>query len=394
MVTTNIPAAAATGGSSGSGRSGFGTPLLGRADPPESQWAGRWVNEADVALSSGDERDWFTPEQRLATFHEGMQRYQTARTRRRKLSSQFDFAQIMFVGDMGAKKSVAMGHEAYKWFQRGHPFFHNGGYNFGRLVEGADIYELVDRVPRNAVIAIDEAHTGLESGMAMATGVRAFAILGAGLRKKNCKLFMASAMAKMVVRTVRDMTSEVRQPLKVGIRVQDHGYALDYPEHSNPLNFVLVWQSWGDFPFRGVDLTEGRRARRRNNGLGPADDTRMAQGESVRNAFLITDSFRPVDTAHAQRFAGKAAMDEARSAQTGFTDDHRHVVTYLWERATSGDCPAFIKPEMMGMALGMKSAAVGRLMNGIFGDVEGVRKKDGYDMAIVGNKIAERFNVE
>ena len=396
MVTTTIPDApteAATNGSSG-GRSGFGTPLLGRADPPESQWAGRWINETDVALSSGDERDWFTLEQRLATFNEGMKRYQTARRRRRKLSSQFDFAQIMFVGDMGAKKSVAMGHEAYKWFQRGHPFFHNGGYNFGRLVEGADMYELVDRVPRNAVIAIDEAHTGLESGMAMATGVRAFAILGAGLRKKNCKLLMASAMAKMVVRTVRDMTSEVRQPLKVGIRVQDHGYALDYPEHSNPLNFVLVWQSWLDFPFRGVDLTEGRRTRRRNNGLGPADVVRMAQGEGVRNAFLITDSFRPVDTAHAQRFAGKAAMEEARSAQAGFTDDHRRVVTYLWERATSGECPAFIKPEMIGLALGMKSSAVGRLMNGIFGDVEGVRKKDGYDMAIVGNTIAERFTVE
>ena len=390
MVTTATPdAPAATRTRS---RSGFGTPLLGRADPPESQWAGRWINEEDVALSFGDDRDWFSLEQRMATFHEGVQRYQTARRRRRKLSSGFDFAQVMFVGDMGAKKSVAMGHEAYKWFQRGHPFFHNGGYNFGRLVEGAEMYELVDRVPRNALIAIDEAHTGLESGMAMATGVRAFAILGAGLRKKNCKLFLATAMAKMVVRTVREMTSEVRQPLKVGITVQDHGYPLDYPQHSNPLNFVLVWQVWLNFPFRGVDLTEGKR-RTRNNGLGPADDTRMAHGESVRNAFLITDSFRPVDTAQAQRYAGKAAMDEARSAHTGFTDEHRRVVTYLWERATSGECPPYIKPEMVGMALGMKPSAVGRLMNGIFGDVEGVRKKDGYDMAIVGNKIAERFNV-
>ena len=391
MVTTTIPDAAAATGTSV--RSGFGTPLLGRADPPESQWAGRWINETDVALSSGDDRDWFTLEQRLAAFRNSVERYQRARARRRKLGSKFDFAQIMFVGDMGAKKSVAMGHEAHKFVQRGHPFFHNGGYNFGRLVEGAEMYELVDRVPRNSLIAIDEAHTGLESGMAMATGVRAFAILGAGLRKKNCKLMLASAMAKMVVRSVREMTSEVRQPLKVGIKVQDHGYPLEYPEHSNPLNFVLVWQEWQDFPFRGVDLTEGKR-RGRNNGLGRADDVRMAQGEGVRNAFLLTDSFRPVDTAHAQRFAGKAAMDEARTAQTGFSDEHRHLVTYLWERAMSGECPAFIKPEMIGLALGMKSAAVGRLMNGIFGDVEGVRKRDGYDMAIVGTKIAERFTVE
>ena len=50
-----------------------------RRDPPESQWPGRWVNEADVTLSSGDERDWFTLEQRLAAFHEAMNRYQTDR---------------------------------------------------------------------------------------------------------------------------------------------------------------------------------------------------------------------------------------------------------------------------------------------------------------------------
>ena len=242
--------------------------VLGRADPPESAWAGRWIDEDDVAMSCGDERDWFDdPEMRFQAHRDAMTRFRQGRARRRKMASGFNFAQVMFIGDMGASKSVSACHEAYRWFQRGHPFFHNGGFNFGRLVEGADIYELVDRVPRHSVIGLDEAHTGLESGMAMSTGVRSFAILCAGLRKKNCKLLLMSAMARMVVRIVREMTSEVRRPLKIQASPLDHGFGIEYPAHSDPRNFVLCWEVWYDFPFRGVDITEGRRSRR--DGLGP-----------------------------------------------------------------------------------------------------------------------------
>ena len=99
-------------------------------------------------------------------------------------------------GDMGASKSVSAAEEAFWWFQRGHPFFQNGGFNFGRIVESTDIYEVIANVPMYSVIAIDEAYTGLESGMSMSTGVRGFAILCAGLRKKGCKLLLLPAMAR------------------------------------------------------------------------------------------------------------------------------------------------------------------------------------------------------
>ena len=370
-----------------------GTPLLGRQDPPESRWAGRWINEDDVALSCGDERDWFGHAMRRQAHRDAMTRFRQARRRRRKLSSGFSFAQVMFIGDMGASKSVSAAHEAYRWFQRGHPFFHNGGFNFGRVVEGADIYELVDAVPRHSVIGVDEAHTGLESGMAMSTGVRSFAILCAGLRKKNCKLLLMSAMARMVVRIVREMTSEVRRPARVQVAELDHGFSIDYPGHSDPKNFVLAYEVWRNFPFRGVDITEGRRARR--DGLGPRDDFRMVSGESVRNAFLLTDSFRPVDTAHAQRFAGKAAMEEARSGQqAGFTDQHRLVVQYLWERARAPDCPRYIKADVIALGLSLKPAVVGRLMSGLFGDVDGIKKTHGYDMSLVKAVIETMFTVD
>ena len=247
-------------------------PDLGRADPPEEQWPGRWVNVEDVAMSSGDERDWFSFRMRLTAHVRAMKLFRQARRRRRKISSGFDFAQIMWVGDMGASKSVSAAEEAFWWFQRGHPFFHNGGFNFGRIVEGADIYEVIANVPMYSVIAIDEAHTGLESGMSMSTGVRGFAILCAGLRKKGCKLLLMSAMARMIVRIVREMTSEVRRPFKVNAAPQDHGLSIDYQPHSDPRNFILAWDLWHDFPFRGVDIVDGKGGKRRD-GLGKPHDT-------------------------------------------------------------------------------------------------------------------------
>ena len=153
---------------------------MGRRDIPEDAWPGRRANAEDVHLSAGDERDWFDFDMRLEAHLRAWGLFRQARNRRRKLSSGFDFGQIMWVGDMGASKSVSAAEEAYFWFQRGHPFFHNGGFNFGWIIEGADIYELIAYIPMYSVVAIDEAHTGLESGAAMTTGVRGFAILCAG----------------------------------------------------------------------------------------------------------------------------------------------------------------------------------------------------------------------
>ena len=348
---------------------------LGRADPPEDQWPGRWVDARDVMLSSGDERDWFSFRMRMEAHVRAMKLFRRARRRRRKLSSGFDFAQIMWVGDMGASKSVSAAEEAFHWFQRGHPFFHNGGFNFGRVVEGADIYEIIANVPMYSVIAIDEAHTGLESGMSMSTGVRGFAILCAGLRKKGCKLLLMSAMARMIVRIVREMTSEVRRPFKVQAVAQDHGYQVSYKPCDDPRNFVLAWEKWGNFPFRGVDIVDGRGDRKRNDGLGNADDVQGICGDSVRNAFLLTDSFRPVDTAHAQRYAGKAAMEEARAAQaaTGFSEDHQKIAAWLVDFLNDATCPEFVKTDVVALGVGMKPRHVGQLMNGIFGRVDKAR---------------------
>ena len=366
--------------------------VLGRTDPPESEWPGRWANEDDVAMACGDERDWFTHKMRLAAYRDQRARYKLARRRRRNLARHFNFAQIMIVGDMGENKSSLAVFEAQKWEQRGHLVVHNGPYLGGRYVGGSGIYQIVDRIPRNSVVLIDEAHTGLESGMAMAAGVREFIILCAGLRKKNCRLLLVSAMDTMVVRRAREMTSEVWKPLRPKVHTANFGYDTPLPGHSNPANFCLVWDIWRGFPYRGQNLID-RNGRKR--GFGRPDDRRLVMGEAVRNAFLLNDSFQPVESATAHQFATKKAMDlhREREAHRGLTDDHRQLIGYLWNRSNSADAPLHIKAPAIALALGMPSAAVGRLLSALFGDVDGIQTAKGYDVDMMKDALTAKFNI-
>ena len=49
-----------------------------RRNPPEPELFGHRVNETDVALSSGDGRDWFPLDQRLAALHKAMNIHRAA----------------------------------------------------------------------------------------------------------------------------------------------------------------------------------------------------------------------------------------------------------------------------------------------------------------------------
>ena len=366
--------------------------IAGRADPPVADWAGRWVNVEDVQQACGDDRDWFTYEMRLQAHQDAWARYFHAAKRKRNRSSKFKFAQIMIIGDMGAQKSTMACWESYKWYQRGHPVFHNGPFLFGRYVAGSGIYDIVDHVPRNSVVAIDEAHTGLESGMAMSSGVRNFAILCAGLRKKNCRLILMSAMASMVSRRVRDMCSEVWKPTMPHIDTGDFGYSVRYPGHSDPKHFIFVWDIWRNFPFRGEDLTSPKHHRR---GFGPPDDTRMAMGECVRNAYLLTDSFQPVESAVAQQFASKEAMQKHRQQQaSGLSDEHRQLIGWFFNRCREPNPPEYINSHVPALQLGINPSAIGRLMSGLFGDVDGYKHPSkGYHVATIEEAIADKFAI-
>ena len=355
------------------------------------EWPGRWVDDEDVAAACGDERDWFQYQHRLKASRNIRDTFWEVRGRRRKLTSRylgrgrkFEFAQIQIVGDVGASKSTLSVKEAAYWHERGHVVVTNGPALFGLRVEGSEIYTIVDRVPQMTVIIIDEAHSGLGGNLVQTIGYQEFLKLCAGIRKKQCRLILPTAMAEDVGRRIREMTSEVWEPVKPTIARRDYGYRITQPPHSDPANFVLCWQIWHGFPFR---------EHRYRSKFPKADDIRLQQGEPVRRAFLCTDSFMPLDTFTGDH-ARREAMDEYREQQNqqNLTAEHQTVLMYLARRLQDEEGPpTYIHPETVSFDTGIEKARLGRVMLALFGDVDDMQARQGYRMEKIGPAMMRKF---
>ena len=138
------------------------------------------------------------------------------------------------------------------------------------------------------------------------------------------------------------------------------------------------------------------RGNKRNDGLGRPDVTQGVLGETVRNAYLLTDSFRPVDSAHAQRYAGKAAMEAARAAQqqVGLTDDDKNMIVWLHGFLQRPDCPRNVRTAVIAMNQEVTDRQAGRLMNRIFGDVDDVKGAQGWKTDVMRRTLAVRYGVQ
>ena len=372
----------------------------GRSDPPESKWGGREVGVEDIIDAGGDYRDWFTVDMRIKAWLQALGRHKRARATRRNLDTkEWDFGQSLVVGRMGANKSVLATYMCYKWYQKGHPVFSNGSLLFGRRLEGSELYDIVSLVPKCSVVFIDEAHGVFEGGAATTYGVRSWEILSAGLRKKNCKIIMASALAKKVAAGVRSECAEVWAPVKVKV-TSDMPWTTKRPGHSDPRNFKVAWDVWDDYPFEGKDLTQPGGGRK-TYGLGKPHHTRFAVGETVRNAFMLTDSFLPVDTAFAQKFAGKDAVTQARGGAEGkvnydqFGEAHTKVLTTLLQLHSTGTAPEYIRATAIAGKIGLNNTTTGRLLSGLFGHVDGYfNNNKGYHLPTMIQTIYNEYDVE
>ena len=249
---------------------------------PMDEWPGEDVTEQDVWLASLDDRDWFSHESRLQAFYDYKNRLDFAWRRRQRgrwvrnyPPPKFDFAQIGVVGDMGKGKTTIVASEAVYYGQFGYPFF--SVYNpenmrtswlMGKKVSPAELYEVIEVIPQKSILGVDEGHTFFESALGMASGIRGWQIQGAGLRKALCRVYIPTALMVLLAPVIRRSCSEVWRPVQT--RVDDHRVPEDrLPPHSDPVNFLQVWDVWRGFPFRQKDIIEAR-APRRNGGLGAA----------------------------------------------------------------------------------------------------------------------------
>ena len=366
-----------------------------RSDPPEEEWAGREIDIDDVINAGGDYRDWFSVDMRINAHLRARGLFMLARRRRKRFNTGgWDFGQTLIVGRMGAKKSVLAAYLAYYWYVRGHPVFSNGSLLFGRRVEGAELYDVVSRIPHDSLIFVDEAHGTFESAASTTTGVRAWEIQAAGLRKLNCKIFMASAMAKMIAPAIRQECDTLLRPRKVKVS-SEVPWQAKYANHSDPRNFLMGWDKWTGYPFQGADLIGG--GGRSGKSLGKPDATVITKNpNTVRNAFLLTDSFVPVDVAHAQLYARRGAMDAARAnaGQGNGGGAQDRIQPTEWGPAHIGlvenilnlgddDAPAFVKASALAPP-GATDVMTGKMLQYLFGHVKGAyNPKKGWNVEML-----------
>ena len=77
-----------------------------RGDPPMDKWPGRLVGREDLMRASGDQRDWFRYGHRLQAHTRATQEFITGRRVRRDMSADFNWNQILVLGDYGAGKTT------------------------------------------------------------------------------------------------------------------------------------------------------------------------------------------------------------------------------------------------------------------------------------------------
>ena len=376
--------------------------VLGRGIRPIDEWPGMDVAEEKVAAASGDPRDWFTYDERLAAYHEMQERWESAYRRLRKLDRlprQIEFGQTMIAGHQGAGKSVLVSAEAIHYVIRGHAFFHTGeSWLFGRSLEGAERYEVLRRSPLFSIFAYDEAHTTFDSGLSNSTGLRGWKIQSAGFRKMNAKVFMPTAKVSMVAPSIREGASQVWQPLKVSIRRP----ALDekLPNHNDPKNFVSVWRVWGNYPFQRADIIDGAPQDDRRSGLGAADQIRLRYGEVMRLAMLLTDTFQPVESAAAMQYALKDPMEAQRAAEAAgrnggsMSEEQRRVARYLYDLTLSDSCPQYVKAPAVGYQCGVSAHSASRILSQWFGNMVGAYHagKSAYRMEVLERALDAMFD--
>ena len=378
---------------------------------PLDEWPGEDTTEDDVWLASLDDRDWFSHPSRLQAFYDYRNRLDMGWRRRERgiwgrpyPPPRFEFAQIGVVGDMGKGKTTIVSSESTHYGQFGYPTFHvknpdneRGSWLFGKKIHPADLYEVIEVIPQNSILAVDEGHTFFESGLGMASGMRGWNIQGAGLRKAMCRIYIPTALMVLLAPTIRRSCSEVWRPIEV--IVDDHRQPEEQlPPHSDPKNFLQIWDVWKGFPFRQRDIIDPRVSRP-NRGLGPPDDRRWRQGEIVREAFKLTDSFLRVAGAQAQQFALKEQQMEAREqrrqgkdGQPQLSSEQEEVLLKMWEVCHNGYSTHFTAASI-GFALGFQESAVRQMLSSFLGDVPGVRTDSGYRCDRIRQYLPKKFSL-
>ena len=337
----------------------------GRAIPPESEWPGRRKDEQDVIAACGDGRDWFRYWHRQKVqwaFWESYERNRQGKTDEDYYKG-FEWNQRLIIGIYGAGKTVMAVSGGLFRLADGFPYFDNGPGLVGWHLEGDEIFTAMARIPPCSVLLFDEAHTSLPGRLGGSTAVSVCQALGANIRKINCQWDIVSAQHNTVHRAIRQDCVEVVRPFKC--RVERTGRPRTSRPWDDPANFVMAWDVWEGSPFSDPEVMQ--------HGVDVRDpDYWMElQGESARNGYVMTDTFRLVDAGAAILANKEGIKDDLRRLRGEDVEDlntpQGRVIAVVNQLAAQPDHTGFVSPADIAEHVGAPVTRVGQIISELFG---------------------------
>ena len=365
-----------------------------RGDPPVEEWPGRLVTTQDLQMAHGDPRDWFRYGHRLQAYEESWREFVDARRKRRNFMAGFSWNQILVIGDYGAKKTTLAVHLARHYFGLGHAVFSNASCLFGFRLEREQMYTALGSMPKNSVLLIDESSAALASGVGHGVAVSSFGEMNLNIRKQNCIVVYMSAQDWMIAPVIRRDCKEVWMPVKDDdLDIDDDGMPSSRRACDDPNNFRMAWHVWDDYPYRKQNLIEGPDPSG-NKGFGPPTHTLYDEGELVRRAFLLNDTFELAQSGAARVADREVVKDNLREFlgrgqsggngnRSGKQDQVEGLLYYFMEK--EHDPPDYFRAGDVARALRIDPGSAGRLIQEVLG--VGPDGKKGYPSVAVYREI-------
>ena len=268
--------------------------LYERRDPPPHKWPGIIIKRQDLMAAGGDPRDWFRYGHRLNAYRKVWDEYISASVKRRNRPPRTTWNQVIILGDYGSFKSRIGTLIGYNRFRNGSYFFHNASSLFGNRLQGDEMYTALTAAPKNSTFFFDEASNHFPSVLSASVAVASGSEQNLNTRKQNAWVIYASAhdweISSRILRACKEVWIPVKpEDLHVGDPHDKNGSGRRRPA-DDPDNFVIAYHVWNDFPYRRANAYEGKQ-KDKSDGWGPPAYTVYDQGENVRQATVLNDTF-------------------------------------------------------------------------------------------------------
>ena len=152
---------------------------------------------------------------------------------------------------------------------------------------------------------------------------------------------------------------------------------------NNLRNYTMAWHVWDDYPYKRANIIEGKDEK---NGFGPPSYTMFAEGEEVRRAFLLTDSFElaaagaarisdpdqvkdDIATFHEEHFGQE---QENGAAKHPYETHLPELINYIEVNTTGKDIPKYLQASDLAGHLGVSASKAELILRHYF---KGIRNE-------------------